>query len=177
MSKIAINLLNYANDAAFTNGDHAVTVKATSSNYKDSLASSAVNVTAFQIDVYGTADNPSETTKHASYKFVAAKGCTFGDLVTNTTDWGTVGAQLKFTNDAHEEVYLSDGSGDYSLSIRATDVIGGQTYKANWTTMFTQLATPTDVAISASTLSFTAVDHATDYEIYADGTKIGTHTP
>lgn len=176
MSKIEINLMKYANDTAFSVGDHTITVKAVANDYADSNASGSTTVTAFAVDICGTADNPSSTSKVETYKFVCAPGTTLAELVDNT-DWSELGYRLWYTDDAQEMVVLTDNNGDYTLNIPATDTVEGKTYSAQWTTIYTQLATPTDVAVDASTLSFTAVEHATSYEIYADGTSIGTHTP
>lgn len=40
-----------------------------------------------------------------------------------------------------------------------------------------KLATPQNLSISGDTLTFDAVDHAEQYEVYANGTSIGTYTP
>lgn len=175
MSKLSINLQNLADNTVFTDGDHAITVKAKADGYQDSAASTAAIVTAFTVDTYGTADDPSSTTKVASYKFVAEKGITFAALIDGG---GGVGSDFKltYTGDEQKTVYLTDSSGSYSLAIPASDTIEGKSYSAQWPTTITQLATPTDVAITAATLTFTPVEHATSYEVYADGESIGVFT-
>lgn len=175
MSKLSINLQNLADFTVFTNGDHAITVKAKADGYQDSAASTAAMVTAFTVDTYGTAGDPSSTTKVNSYKFVSEKGITFAALIDGG---GGVGSDFKltYTGDDQKIVYLTDSTGSYSLAIPASDTIEGKSYSAQWPTTITQLATPTDVAITASTLTFTPVEYATSYEVYADGESIGTFT-
>lgn len=51
----------------------------------------------------------------------------------NGTSWDGAEAVLKYTNDAHEEVYLSCAAGDYSLAVRASEVIESKAYQARYT--------------------------------------------
>lgn len=58
---------------------------------------------------------------------------------------------------------LSNPTGDVSVSITAVEALP-------------QLATPTNVAVTDTTLTFDEVENATSYEVFVDNVSIGTHT-
>lgn len=85
--------------------------------------------------------------------------------IINANDITITGATI--TNrkqDSSIKVTITIGSITEAVTITATGIIP-------------TLDTPTNLEISGSTLTFDAVANATSYEVFADGTSIGTYTP
>lgn len=126
-----------------------ITVACTKITY--AITENLTNVTA-------TGTHPTSITYGESVTLVYAASTNYAlpDTVTVT------GATYTWASDTGTLV-LSNPTGAVTITI--TGVASAQ-----------KLATPQNLSISGDTLTFDAVDHAEEYEVYANGTSIGTYT-
>ena len=140
-------------------GQHTVAVTAKATNYIDSVS------TSLTIDVYAS----SATITGGSITNVPNKvflGDSFSGVVTADSGKVIPTSSSDFTISGGTFAYdPTDGS--YTMS----NVTGTVSIAA---TCLTTLGKVTNVALSAGTLSFNSVPNATDYEVYSDGTLIGS---
>lgn len=165
--------LNYTADANYTLPDSVSVDNATSSWQKSTgrlLVSNptgdvTVTVTGVRI-TYAITENLTNVTKTGTHpsviaagqtlvlNYAAATGYNLPDTVTvtgATSDWKQATGALTITNP----------TGAVTITIAAAQP---------------KLATPTNLSVSDSTLTFDPVEHAEQYEVFADGNSIGTYS-
>lgn len=93
----------------------------------------------------------------------AYRTITFDSPVTDTTllSWLQVNGTKQSASSPTFKHFFNSGT------------IGSGTIKFRHFSQIPQLATPQNVAVNGTTLSWDAVENATSYDIYADGTLIG----
>lgn len=127
-----------------------ITVACTKITY--AITENLTNVTAT-----GTHPTSIAYGESATLIYAASTNYALPDTVTVT------GATYTWASDTGTLV-LSNPTGAVTITI--TGVASAQ-----------KLATPQNLSISGDTLTFEAVDHAEEYEVYANGTSIGTYPP
>lgn len=127
-----------------------ITVACTKITY--SITENLTNVTA-------TGTHPTSIAYGESVTLIYAASTNYKlpDTITVT------GATHTWANDSGTLV-LSNPTGDVAITI--TGVVSAQ-----------KLDTPQNLSISGDILTFDEVDHAEEYEVYANGISIGTYTP
>ena len=154
----------------FSTGTHKLTVKSFGTNFKDSAASNEVTYQITEklatpvVSISGSIIN-WELIPNASGYLISYAGAASG---TQSVSAGTSSYDLEgllSTSGTYTVTVTAKGTGDYISS----DPSNAVTY-----TNQEQLATPQNVSTDGTTVSWDEVENATSYEIFADGTSIGT---
>ena len=165
--------LKYTADANYELPDN-VTVANATSNWTKSTGTLVVSnptgdvtitITAVRI-TYSITENLTNVTKSGTHPSVIAAGQT---LVLNYA--AATGYNLP------DEVTVTGATSDWKPATGAL-TITNPTGAVTITIVATQpkLATPTNLSVSGDTLTFDAVEHAEQYEVFAGSNSIGTYT-
>ena len=163
-STVTVNLRTYIS----TNGTYSIKVVARGTGMQDSAASSPVS---YQHKTYVTITNTLVNCSSSNAATSAVKGDSYSATLNATSGYSFVGATIQITMGGVDITSTALNENEISIA----NVTGDIAIVANFA-VITQLATPTNVALSGDSLSWSAVTNATSYGIYANGALKATTT-
>ena len=163
-STVTVNLRTYIS----TDGTYSIKVVARGTGMQDSAASTAVS---YQHKTYVTITNTLVNCSSSNAATSAVKGDSYSATLTAASGYSFVGATIQITMGGTD--ITSTALNENEISI--VNVTGDIAIVANFA-VITQLATPSNVALSGDSLSWSAVTNATSYGIYANGALKTTTT-
>ncbi len=163
-STVTVNLRTYIS----TDGTYSIKVVARGTGMQDSNASSAVS---YQHKTYVTITNTLVNCSSSNAATSAVKGDSYSATLNAASGYSFVGATIQITMGGTDITSTALNENEISIA----NVTGDIAIVANFA-VITQLATPSNVALSGDSLSWSAVTNATSYGIYANGALKTTTT-
>ena len=159
----------------WSTGAHTIRVKAKGTGYQDSSFSNSVTYA-----VYTQLDTPIAVLSNSTLSVTAVSHANAFEVYANDVLKAT---QLftQGTNFNLDTLNLPEGT--YTIKARCIDNTVGSYYTpsematAGTYTVLPQLDAPTNVSVSGTDATFDEVSNAESYELFVDGTSIGTYTP
>lgn len=161
---VTVNLREYIT----VDGTYTLKVVARGIGMTDSDASSTVS---YQHKTYVTINNTLVNCSSSNAATSAVKGDSYSATLNATSGYSFVGATIQITMGGVDITSTALNENEISIA----NVTGDIAIVANFAAI-TQLATPTNVALSGDSLSWSAVTNATSYGIYANGALKATTT-
>lgn len=163
-STVTVDLRTYIS----TDGTYSIKVVARGTGMQDSNASTPVS---YQHKTYVAITNTLVNCSSSNAATSAVKGDSYSATLTAASGYSFVGATIQITMGGVDITSTALDENEISIA----NVTGNVAIVANFA-VITQLATPSNVALSGDSLSWSAVTNATSYGIYANGALKTTTT-